>query len=141
ISPQFPVPWGLRMDGQSLWSIRKFGWFELGFSDHYFVEALAREGWSATKYPSGDSPLADVWEAKKCLFAQHAFAASDPRVVVPSGMRDAAGICLREVANRWGFFGPYVTLAAGKWLARAVLSPGEARAGQGTFDVCTAQGQ
>lgn len=38
-------PWGVRLDGMSVWSIRKFGWLELGFTDDYFREALRRTGW------------------------------------------------------------------------------------------------
>src|SRR5207302_7213627 len=30
-APYFPFPWGLRLEGMSVWSIRKFGWLELGF--------------------------------------------------------------------------------------------------------------
>ena len=41
-----PYPWGLRMDGLSLRCIRKFGWFELGFSKAYFFSMLDRFGWS-----------------------------------------------------------------------------------------------
>ena len=29
ILPDFPIPWGLRMDGESLWAIRSNGWMEL----------------------------------------------------------------------------------------------------------------
>jgi protein-L-isoaspartate O-methyltransferase len=141
ISPDFPMPWGLRMDGQALWSIRKHGWFELGFNDSYFIEILAREGFSAAKYPSSDSPIADVWEARKCRLAKQEFSAADPRIVVPSNMRDASGIRLERLANAWGFFGPYVAVAAGTWLARAVLRPDAPREGRGTFDVCTDRGR
>ena len=31
-----PYPWGLRMDGLSIWSIRRWGWLELGFQQSYF---------------------------------------------------------------------------------------------------------
>lgn len=42
----FPHPWGfVRTDGLTLWSIRKFGWFELGFDTSYFVRTLLRFGW------------------------------------------------------------------------------------------------
>jgi SAM-dependent methyltransferase len=42
----FPHPWGfVRTDGMTLWSIRKFGWFELGFDTSYFVRTLLRFGW------------------------------------------------------------------------------------------------
>jgi SAM-dependent methyltransferase len=27
----FDFPWGVRLDGQSVWAIRSFGWMELGF--------------------------------------------------------------------------------------------------------------
>ena len=141
ISPQFPMPWGLRMDGQSLWSIRKHGWFELGFQEDYFAEALARTGWSAAKYPSGDSPIADVWEAGKCRRERVEVAATDRRMIVPSEMRDEQGIRLRNLADAWGFFGPYVTLAPGQWLARAVLRPEMPCVGRGIFDVCAERGQ
>ena len=30
ITEEFPVPWGIRLDGESLWAIRKHGWLELG---------------------------------------------------------------------------------------------------------------
>ncbi len=40
----YPIPWGLRMDPMSLYSICQFGWFELGFSTDYFHEALHRLG-------------------------------------------------------------------------------------------------
>lgn len=42
INDQFPLPWGLRMDGQSLWAIRRNGWLELGFRLDYFRAAMAR---------------------------------------------------------------------------------------------------
>jgi len=55
------APWGLRLDGYSLWSTRTHGWLELGFDEAYFTEALARTGWypRRTRLPAG-SPLADV---------------------------------------------------------------------------------
>ena len=54
-------PWGLRLDGYSLWSTRTYGWLELGFDDAYFAEVLARTGWRAERrsLPKA-SPLADV---------------------------------------------------------------------------------
>jgi 2-polyprenyl-3-methyl-5-hydroxy-6-metoxy-1,4-benzoquinol methylase len=65
INPEFPVPWGLRMDGESLWAIRSNGWMELGFSDAYFREALARTGWTVTKHVLPDLAWAAVWEARR----------------------------------------------------------------------------
>ena len=49
ISAAFPIPWGLRLDGQSLWAIRQQGWLELGFREDYFLDLLRRHGWAVTK--------------------------------------------------------------------------------------------
>jgi 2-polyprenyl-3-methyl-5-hydroxy-6-metoxy-1,4-benzoquinol methylase len=65
IVPDFPLPWGLRMDGESLWAIRQNGWLELGFNENYFREALARAGWSAEKHVFSDIGWAAVWEARR----------------------------------------------------------------------------
>ena len=40
-----PYPWGPRLDGLSLWSMRTYGWLELGFDRSYFDAALERTGW------------------------------------------------------------------------------------------------
>jgi 2-polyprenyl-3-methyl-5-hydroxy-6-metoxy-1,4-benzoquinol methylase len=60
-----PYPWGLRLDGISVWSIRKFGWLELGFDSSYFMRTLLLHGWTPQRYRSDVSPLADVIVAKK----------------------------------------------------------------------------
>ena len=43
------APWFLRPDGMSVWSIRKFGWLELGFDEDYFLEILLRTGWAPSR--------------------------------------------------------------------------------------------
>lgn len=65
IAPDFPLPWGLRMDGESLWAIRSNGWMELGYQDGYFREALTRTGWTATRHVLPGIEWASVWEAKR----------------------------------------------------------------------------
>lgn len=65
ITDAFPMPWGLRLDGESLWAIRKQGWLELGFTETYFTQALAAAGWDVVKHQSGDHFSANVWEATK----------------------------------------------------------------------------
>ena len=56
ITDDFPCPWGLRLDGMSALSIRKYGWMELGFRTSYFMDLLRREGWAARRLPSLDVP-------------------------------------------------------------------------------------
>jgi hypothetical protein len=56
-----PYPWGLRLDGLSLWCVRQYGWLELGFTERYFAEALGRHGWRAERRRNpAMGPLADV---------------------------------------------------------------------------------
>ncbi len=83
ILPEYPVPWGLRMDGEALWAIRNFGWLELGFDEAYFQEALARTGWSARKHPCADPFWATVWEARRTDLD---LAATTEAPVVPSSV-------------------------------------------------------
>ena len=64
IFPAYPVPWGVRMDGEALWAARNFGWMELGFDAAYFREALARTGWSGVRHACKDVHWASVWQLR-----------------------------------------------------------------------------
>lgn len=55
IERHFYAPWGLRLDGESLWAVRTQGWFELGFRTSYFLKALGRTGWRAVEIGRSDS--------------------------------------------------------------------------------------
>lgn len=46
---EMPFPWGPRIDGLSLWSMRRYGWLELGFDARYFAMLLDRTGWKASR--------------------------------------------------------------------------------------------
>ena len=43
--PAVPYPWGPRLDGLSIFCIRRYGWMELGFTEPFLIEALNRNGW------------------------------------------------------------------------------------------------
>jgi 2-polyprenyl-3-methyl-5-hydroxy-6-metoxy-1,4-benzoquinol methylase len=62
----FPYPWGVRLDGISVHSIRKFGWLELGFDTTYFQQTLNDLGWTFERHqlPMA-SPMADVIIARR----------------------------------------------------------------------------
>jgi SAM-dependent methyltransferase len=47
---EMPYPWGPRLDGLSLWSMRTYGWLELGFDPGYFRRALALTGWRSRRH-------------------------------------------------------------------------------------------
>jgi SAM-dependent methyltransferase len=51
-APTVPYPWGLRLDALSLSAVRHYGWMELGFTEAYFFELLARTGWRGRKVTS-----------------------------------------------------------------------------------------
>ncbi len=60
-----PYPWGLRLDGQSLWAMRQLGWLELGFDRSYFMQALRDTGWVGERLRSrAISSLTDVIVAR-----------------------------------------------------------------------------
>lgn len=59
----FQKPWGLRVDGASLWEIRTRGWLELGFREDFFIGVLAQTGWSCDKLRFAGSP--DIYVARK----------------------------------------------------------------------------
>jgi len=67
ITSDFPIPWGIRLDGESLWAIRRNGWLELGFSEKYFIETLQKFDWVVNKHITSSLPWATVYEAKKKL--------------------------------------------------------------------------
>lgn len=62
----FPQPWGVRLDGESLWAMRKYGWLELGFDREYFFRLLRREGFDVTRTHSPDlGHISEVIIARK----------------------------------------------------------------------------
>lgn len=65
ITDDFPMPWGLRLDGESLWAIRKQGWLELGFQETYFRDLLAQHGWSIEKTVCPETPWGVVFVATR----------------------------------------------------------------------------
>jgi 2-polyprenyl-3-methyl-5-hydroxy-6-metoxy-1,4-benzoquinol methylase len=65
IEDEYYLPWGPRLDGESLWAIRTKGWFELGFRRSYFLEALRRAGWWAQQVDCPEQPAASILVARR----------------------------------------------------------------------------
>ena len=62
----FPYPWGVRLDGLSLWSMRRYGWLELGFNSAYLLGLLEQQGWSVErKQQPALGAIADVILARR----------------------------------------------------------------------------
>lgn len=136
ITDEFPAPWGLRLDGESLWAIRKHGWLELGFTEKYFEQAMYAAGWDVVKYASGDHFSANVWEAKHLEDSEVVFPATSASIGSVIGSRTKQGIMVEGNSIGWAFFGPYLRLPAGTWIARAIFASNSATGGVGTVDVC-----
>ena len=64
ITNAFAIPWGVRLDGMSLWSIRKSGWLELGFREDYFIDAMRRSGFRVQKYHYPITDLGTIFVAE-----------------------------------------------------------------------------
>ena len=135
IQPDFPYPWGIRLDGQSLWSIRKHGWLEMGFEDGYFAEVLRQNGWFARKHIALDPGWLNVWEARRRDTAMFRFTADSPALGTEVGRRVDGIIALRDAPQGTALFGPYITLPADHYVARLCFRAGAERRGRATMDV------
>lgn len=60
-----PYQWGLRLDGTSLFFIRRDGWLELGYQIGYLAGALERFGWRLRAVPSRVPGYPDFYEARR----------------------------------------------------------------------------
>ncbi len=65
ITDAFADPWGLRLDGESLWAIRKHGWLELGFRETYFRQLLDKHGWQVVKTVCAETPWGEIFVATR----------------------------------------------------------------------------
>ena len=61
----FSQPWGLRLDGLSLWSIRKHGWLELGFNRSFWQRCLEKHGFSWQRTKLRGHSIADLYICQK----------------------------------------------------------------------------
>ena len=135
INPYFSMPWGLRLDGESLWAVRQNGWMELGFTDEYFTEAVGRTGWSPKRYASKDVDWAVVWELERLSDHSLYYDASNTILQTLIGHRSGDAIVVDGAQAGFALYGPYIKLDAGKWRGTVYLKPGSLRFGHATIDV------
>lgn len=126
--PVVPYPWGLRLDGLSLWSIRKFGWLELGFREDYLRALLDSKGWDYHHVPFPGLPLADIWVLSPVVrpaarpadtVGDETLLASwrgdDARLASQIGHRDKGRLVCSDSVG-YAQFGPYVELEPGSYM-------------------------
>lgn len=64
ISNGMSFPWGLRYDGEAIWAITCNKWLELGFSEDFFRELMARVGFSVEPIPDPSGLSGPGWLAR-----------------------------------------------------------------------------
>jgi SAM-dependent methyltransferase len=138
ISPDFPMPWGLRLDGNSLWAIRKNGWLELGFRDDYFRDALRHAGWRGQRVACADPQWMHLWCAQRSVELVFQAELDDPRMNTEIGRRYGTVIELPGEREGTGLYGPYIDLPAGQYEAQ--LHFRGHGAGQAVMDIAAEAG-
>jgi SAM-dependent methyltransferase len=141
ITPDFPVPWGIRTDGESLWAIRRHGWLELGFQPGYLRRALRQASLFAQTHISVDLPWINVWDAKVGIPEAIKIAAWDPRLATQTGVRQNGVIQLRNARAGYALHGPYMPLTEGRYRGCVRLERRPPPEGQGVIDVCADSGR
>jgi hypothetical protein len=61
IFTQYAFPWGLRVDGESLWAITSNKWCELGFDRDFFIALLHAHGFLGTSTGAIPNIIGDAW--------------------------------------------------------------------------------
>jgi len=126
-SPIVPYPWGLRMDGLSLWAIRRQGWLELGFRTSYFSDLLRRTGWTCKRVPSVSMHGTDIWicrrakavaETKRPMQGElvQSWRASEGSIHTQCGVRDReSGSLGSDGTPGYLAYGPYARIEPGAY--------------------------
>jgi len=141
VTPDFSVPWGIRLDGESLWAIRRHGWLELGFSERYFVGTLKKFGWAAEKHTTDASSWGTIYEATKYKPYSRKFLASDPMIRTQIGMKDNDGLLVTDGSAEYLVYGPYVSLPAGRHTASLSFGEPTSPAGKARVEVACRSGK
>jgi len=59
-NPFLPYSWGVRLDGQSLYFMRRYGRLELGFQSSYLPRILSQFGWKMEWRPARTEACGDI---------------------------------------------------------------------------------
>jgi 2-polyprenyl-3-methyl-5-hydroxy-6-metoxy-1,4-benzoquinol methylase len=135
ITQDFPIPWGLRMDGQSLWAIRKNGWLELGFNTSYFHEALARSGWVGFDHRGHDGLMSNAILAKRFDAWERIYTFKADQLQNHIGTLIAEAIQISVQDEGFIAFGPYIDLPIGNWKATLLVDLKVIASGSLIFDI------
>jgi hypothetical protein len=105
----FEMPWGVRLDGQSLYAMRKHGWLELGFETSYLgAEAMAqqfgsrggRDRCEAGRLSGGAALLRSAPQVRRARGTLRASLVRAKFVRCADGLRGARGVATRMRLGR-----------------------------------------
>ena len=139
ITPDFPIPWGLRMDGESIWAIRKNGWLELGFNERYFRSALEKFGWRGAASRGNDSPASSVIIAKRLADWGGVYRFHGNGLLNRVGHLSARG-CTTDGREGHLAYGPYIYLPPGAYCAEILFDSNTDLFGEITIDIAASGG-
>lgn len=137
INTDFKTPWGVRLDGESLWVARNAGWMELGFHNDFFDELLRRTGWlGVCMHPH-------FWVAASAS-EPIVIPADDPRLRSQIGAVNGSALDVEAPAGSadyFAVFGPYIDMPRGKFRAQlSVDTRSRPKKGGVVFDICRSSG-
>ncbi len=140
IKPDFPLPWGLRMDGESLWAISKNGWLELGYNQTYFENTMNRFGWGLTFYNGVDGSMSSAIIAKRLkeLGGEYTFKSGGLKTQI--GRLNDNGDILTTGVFGCLVYGPYIALPKGSWHAEFFCDEDVVKSGKVILDVTCSVG-
>jgi len=114
-----PYPWGIRLDGMSVWSIRKFGWMEIGFDINFFKKMLSESGFISEQMSSEVSPLTNLIIARKVYRGMPGPIISNEYMVVGKN-------CCVHIDNGWNNIEKWDEIGSIRWTkknAKCFLKP------------------
>jgi 2-polyprenyl-3-methyl-5-hydroxy-6-metoxy-1,4-benzoquinol methylase len=133
--------WGLRLDLESIYVAREYGWFESGWSHDFISECFARSGMQLLFFTGGlkggeiGIAAADIGTLERCRARaneigvreiREPFCAGPDRylsqVGVPKEVVDRPGFCQNDGAAGVLMFGPYADLPPGSYDISIVFS-------------------
>lgn len=131
IFDDFGSAWGPRLDGPSLWSMRRHGLLELGFSSHYFEEAMDRAGWSVRRHEN------QVLEARRRKAWAFRYGGGAREMHSALGKKTRTSVRVASQKEGYALFGPFAAVPEGRWRARLAVRGLDGRSPRGrcTFDV------
>ena len=135
IMPEFPLPWGLRMDGESLWAISKNGWLELGYNRSYFENTMNRFGWGLTFHKGVDGPWSSAIIAQRQYEQGGEYSYHSGELKTQVGSVNENGDILTTGVEGYLIYGPYIQLTNGSWRAEFICDQDTEKSGHIVMDV------